>query len=172
MDLVNHVAHARAIDRYERGYFQKYIARLARESGEMSLRDPPGLDNKQYWTERVMNEQLSNFNQIVGVVAGTQLANHYLGHYKKYAGRLTDAQGRPVLLNNLLTPFEFETAVKAGVQNALDCGFGVEGIKALFECIEKMPQRPAWTAYFLPEKMKITRLKKDIEKMEKAFFSQ
>jgi hypothetical protein len=171
IDLMNNVAHAKAIDPIEKGYFQKYIIALAQEAGDKELRELPNLRNKKYWTDDLLNAQKSNFNQMVGMVVAIELSNHYLGHFKKYKTRLEDAQGKPVPINNLLTMEEWENALKAGARNALDTGLGVEGLKSLYDGISKMPQRPAWTAYFLPKDVKVDKVKKDLEKWEKKFFA-
>jgi hypothetical protein len=60
--------------------------------------------------------------------------------------------------------------MKAGIRNALDCGYGIEGVRALYDAIDKMQKRPDWTAYFLPRDAKVPKLKKDLEKAEAAFF--
>jgi hypothetical protein len=171
IDLMNQVAHAKAIDRIEKGYFQKYITLLAQETGEKEIKELPNLSDKRYWTEDMMNEQKSNFGQMVGMVVAVELSHHYLGHFKKYAKQLEDDKGKPVPINNLLTIGEWDEALKAGVHNALDAGLGVEGVKALYDAIDKMPQRPAWTIYFLPKEAKVSKLKKDLDKIEKDFFN-
>ncbi len=169
IDLVNYVAHAKAIDKIQKGYFEKYVLSLSQETGEKELHELPNLDDKRYWTFGMMNEQLSNFNQIVGEVVTIKLAHYYLGHYKKYADRLIDAKGKPVPINTLLTPAEWDEAVRYGVRNALDCGLGIDGVKALYDCIDKMPTRPPWTVYFLPANVKVNKLKKELDNIEKRF---
>ena len=171
VDLVNNVAHAKAIDKKQKGYFQKYVLSLALETGEKELKELPNLSDKQFWTEDMMNEQLSNFNQIVGVAVGVKLAQFYLGQYQKYDESLKDQNGKPVPINNLLTPQEWELCNKAGVRNALDAGYGIEGVKALYDCIDKMPKRPVWTSYFLPDNIKVSKLLRDMEKIQRDFFA-
>ncbi len=171
IDLMNNVAHAKAIDLIERGYFKKYLQSLAQESGEKELRELPNLSNPKYWSDKVLNEQKSNFNQMVGTAVAIKLADYYLGHYKKYAAKLEEAKGKPVPINELLEPGEWEEAVRAGVANALEAGLGIEGTKALFDAIDEMPQRPGWTLYFLPANAKVKAIKKEMEKLEKKAFS-
>ncbi len=173
LDLMNNVAHAKAIDKVEKGYFEKYVLQLATESAEKGLQDLPKVEDDRFWTEDVLNEQVSNFNQMVGTVAAIKISHFYLEHYKKYEAKIHPASGPEVPVNKLLTAAEWEASLEAGVANALDCGFGVDGIKALFECIDKMPKRPAWTAFFMPDDSKIAtaaKMKKTMEKMEKKFF--
>lgn len=170
IDLVNNVAHAKAIDAQEKGYFSQYVLSLARETGERELRELPRLADSRYWTREMMNAQLSNFNQIVGVLVGMKLANYYLGHYKKYESQLRDPQGHPVPINGFLTPAEWDEALKRGVVNALDCGLATDGVQALFESLARMSTRPAWTRCFLSENVKVGKLKKDLERIEKRYF--
>jgi hypothetical protein len=172
IDLVNNVAHAKAIDSVEKGYFDKYITRLAQETGQMELKELPNITNDKYWTEVVMNDQKSNLRQMVGTAVAIKLAHHYLGHVAKYADkRKEDAQGNRPPINTFLTPTEWEDAMRAGVRNALETGLGVEGIKALYDALDKMPKRPEWTAYFIPATAKVKPMKKEMEKIEKKFFS-
>ena len=171
LDLMNNLSHAKAINRVQPGYFQKYLTSLANESGEFSLEDLPGLKDPRFWSDDVMNEQKSDFNQMVGMVIAIELSHHYLGHFKKYAAKLDQAsETQPIPINNLLTPAEWEAALKAGARNALECGYGVDGLKALYDAIEAMPRRPAWTAYFLPSNVKVAKVKKDLDKAEKDYF--
>lgn len=171
LDLINHVAHAKAIDKIEPGYFEKYVLSLAEEQGETSLKEPPKISDKRFWTEDIMNEQLSNFNQMTGMLVAMNLSHFYLGDYKKYANKLDDENGKQAeILDNLLTSAEWEKSLKYGAAHALDCGFGVEGLKALYDCINKMPTRPAWTMYFLPAKANVAKVKTQLEKYEKDYF--
>ena len=170
IDLVNNVAHAKAIDKIQKGYFEKYVLSLSQETGEKELKELPNLSDQRFWSEDMLNAQLSFFNQIVGEVVAIKLAHHYLGHYKKYSARLTDAQGKTAPIANLLTPAEWDEAVKRGARNALECGLGVDGVKALYDCIGKMPKRPAWTAFFLPDKVKVSKLQRDLQRVEDRFF--
>jgi hypothetical protein len=169
IDLINNVSHAKAIDKIEPGYFQKYVVSLAQETGDISFAELPGISNKKYWSEDVLNEQKSNFNQMTGLLVAVELSHHYLGHFKKYESQL-EANGKTVPINNVLTSAEWEQAMRAGLINALECGYGIDGLKALYDSIDKMPRRPAWTAYFIPETMKVAELKKQLEKAEAAFF--
>lgn len=172
IDLINNVAHAKAIDKLQKGYFARYISSLAEETGETSLKELPELSDKRFWSDDMMNEQLSNFNQMVGMVVAIELSHHYLGHFKKYESKLADEKGRPIPINNFLTTAEWDESLNAGVDNALDGGFGIEGVKALYETIDKMPKRPQWAAYFLPPNAKFAKIKKDLEKKEKVFFGK
>ena len=170
VDLMNNVAHAKAINKVERGYFEKYLVSLAQETGEMSLRDLPRLSERRFWSEKMINEQLSNFNQMVGMVLAIELSHHYLGHYRKYADKLSDEKGKAVPINTLLSPAEWDESLKAGARNALECGLGVDGLKALYEAMDKMPLRPGWAIYFLPDAVRFDKVKRTLETYEKDYF--
>ncbi len=171
LDLINHVAHAKAIDKIEPGYFERYLLSLAQEKGETSLKELPRISDKRYWTDDIMNEQVSNFNQMTGMLVALNLSHFYLGHYKKYADKLDEENGKQaVAVNNLLTQSEWDASLKCGAAHALDCGFGIDGIKALYECFSKMPHRPDWTAYFLSDRANVGKVKSQLEKYEKDYF--
>jgi hypothetical protein len=169
IDLVNNVAHAKAIDAKEKGYFSRYIALLAQENGENALKPLPNDSNPAYWTDDMLNEQLSNFNSIVGVVVSVKLANHYLGQYDKYKDRIETEDHPPI--NNFLSEKEWNDAFQAGVRNALNAGCTVEGAIPFFEAFDKMKKRPSWAAYFLPENIKFKKLKKEMQQIQEKFFS-
>ena len=171
IDLVNNVAHAKAIDTKQKGYFAKYIEILSQETGETSLEPLPNDSNPAFWTEDMLNEQLSNFNSIVGMVVAIKLAHHYLGQHDKYKDRLADVNGHATPINNLLTAEEWEAAFAKGVRNALEAGCTIEGVIPFFEAFDKMKTRPAWAAYFLPDNVKFSRMKRQMEKIQNKFFA-
>jgi hypothetical protein len=169
IDLVNNVAHAKAIDQKEKGYFRRYVELLAQETGGKMLRPLPNDSNPKYWTDEMLNEQQSNFNSIVGIIVGITLAHHYLGQYDKYKDKLSDAAENPVSINDLLTPVEWEQAFKLGVRNALNSGCMTEGVIPFFEAFDQMKARPRWTVYFLPNNVKFARIKKEMERIQTRF---
>jgi hypothetical protein len=172
IDLVNNVAHAKAIDSLvQKGYFNEYIKILLSETGEKSLRPLPNDTNPKFWSEDILNDQQSNFNSIVGMIVAIKLAHHYLGHYEKYKDRLEDSEGRPIPINSMLTEKEWDEAFVAGVKNALDSGCMIEGIIPFFEAFDRMKVRPAWSAYFLPSFAKVPKMKKHMEKAQAKFFA-
>ena len=170
VQLVNNLSHAKAIDHIDKGVFQKYVAALAQETGEKPLKTLPEADNPNNWSFDVLNEQVSNFNQMVGALVAIDMAHHYLGHYEKYAGQIGHADKQAVPITTIVKPDEWHAAVLYGARNALECGLGVEGLKSFYECIEKMPTRPAWTAHFLGATTKVSKIKHDLEKLESDFF--
>jgi hypothetical protein len=168
VDLINHIAHAKAIDNIEPGYFEQYMSELARETASGTPPEAPSIVEDRYWTDDVMNEQASYFNQMMGMTMAINLSRHYLGQFNKYAGQMQP--GKMIPINNFLTSAEWDTGVRAGAVNSLNCALGTEGAKALFDAIGKMAHRPAWTAYIVPQKTDINRLNKRLAKYEVDFF--
>jgi hypothetical protein len=115
-----------------------------------------------------MNDQASYFNQMMGMTMAINLSRHYLGQFNKYAGQMQP--GKLVPINNFLTSNEWETGVRAGAVNSLNCALGTEGAKALFDAMGKMHPRPAWTAYIVPQHIDIKRLNKKLAQYEVDFF--
>jgi hypothetical protein len=172
IDLVNHVAHAKAIDKIEKGYFQKYIAQLMNESGEKELRPLPNDANPKFWTDDMLNEQQSNFNSIVGIVVGIKMAHHTLGHFDKYKDKLIEKEGaKPVPIEELITEKEWEDAYKEGLFISLNAGCFTEGVIPFYEAFDKMPTRPPWSIYFLPATAKFAKMKKDFIKFQDDYLA-
>jgi hypothetical protein len=172
IDLVNHVAHAKAIDKIQKGYFQKYINQLMTETGEKELQPLPDDSNPKFWTEDMLNEQQSNFNSIVGIVVGIKMAHHTLGHFDKYKDKLIEKDGvKPVPIEELITDKEWEDAYKEGLFTSLNAGCFTEGVIPFYEAFDKMPVRPPWAIYFLPPKAKFAKMKKDFVKFQDDYLA-
>jgi hypothetical protein len=170
IDIVNHISHAKAIDRVQPGFFDQYVRNLAQVCSGDTNAQPPNIVDPRYWTEDILNDQMSYFNQAVGIIEAINLAHHYLGHYAKYSAKLAEPDGRSIPINNYLTPAEWAAAVKAGVVDSLNCALTCEGAVAFFEAVDRMPRRPAWTAYFVPPQENIIALNKLLERYEQDFF--
>jgi len=169
LDLINNLAHAKAIGLKDKKYYQKYIDSLSTETGVKELAALPDIDNEAYWSDDVMNEQLSNFNSVAGIFVSVNFAHHYLGQFKKHEKEIMDDKGNSTPINKVLTAEEYEAAFAAGVHGALDAGILVEGLNAFFEAFEKMKTRPEWAIYFMPETVKVAKLKKIMAKIQYDF---
>lgn len=170
IDLINHIAHAKAIDRIQPGYFEQYVRNFAALSTSDAAAQPPSIVDPRYWTENVMNDQIGYFNQMISLVMAINLSHHYLGHCVKYSAKLAGASDKPVPINGLLTPDEWAVSVKAGTLNALNCALSTEGLRALFQAIEQMPHRPEWAAYVIPQDANIEGLNSLLARYEDDFF--
>ena len=169
IDLMNHIAHAKAIDRIQPGYFQQYIVNLSLAAEGDAPPEPPDIVGSRYWTADVMNEQAGYFNQMIGLTLALNLSHHYLGHYTKLSGQLL--AGKLVPINDLLAPAEWEASVKAATYNALDCALATEGPRALFEAIDKMPARPAWADFLVPPGADLKKLSNQLKDYESLYYT-
>jgi hypothetical protein len=170
IDLVNHLAHAKAIDRIQPGFFDQYMQNLARLAGDDFTVQPPSMVDARYWKDDVMNDQASYFNQMIGIMVAINFSHHYLGHFDKYAAKMAGLGNKTTPINELLTPSEWDVSVKAGATDALNCALATEGIRAVFDAIDKMPRRAAWTEAIVPKDVDLKKLNKQLSGYETLFF--
>jgi hypothetical protein len=172
IDLINHLCHARAIDKIQPGYFDQYVGILARACAADPAAPIPPIVEPRFWTEDILNDQSGYFNQLMGMMMAINMSHHYLGHYTKYAAQLTGASDKMQPINNYLTPAEWNVSVKAGALDGLNCALGTDGLRMMFEALDKMPTRPAWAAYIAPQNQNIDfkKLNKELVKFEDDFF--
>jgi hypothetical protein len=168
IDLINHIAHAKAIDRIQPGYFNQYVAQLAQERANVNPAPPPNLDDPRYWTDAVMQDQVSFFNQMISITLALNLSHVYLDHCDKYAAHIP--VGRLAPINNFIALPEWKASVKCATQNSLDCALATEGAEALFDCIDQMPRRPAWAGYIVPEGVNIKKLNQQLSQLEHDYY--
>jgi len=168
IDLMNHVAHAKASDKIQPGFFDAYVRNLSHMTAEPFA--APDMVDARFWTDDVLDDQISYFNQMVSMLMAINLSHHYLGHYHKYSTQLANAENKTVPINDLMSPAEWDVSVKAGMHNSLDCALAMEGVRALFDAIDQMPRRPAWTAYIVPKFADLKRLNTQLDHWEYDFF--
>jgi hypothetical protein len=170
IDLVNHLSHAKAIDRIQPGFFDQYVQNLARAAGDDFSVQLPGIVDPRFWKDDVLNDQTSYFNQMVGMMVAINLSHHYLGHFDKYARKMAGPGNKTIPINDFLSPAEWEVSVRAGATDALNCALSTDGVKTLFEAIDKFPRRPAWTEAILPKDTDVKKLNKELSQYETQFF--
>ena len=154
IDLINHLCHAKAADHVQPGFFDQYVKNLAAGTAAGATQAPNIVD-ACFWTDNVINDQMSYFNQMIGFITALNFTHHYLGHYTKYSAQMIGAGNKIAAINDLLTPAEWDVSVRAAAVNSLDCALATDGCRALFQAIDKMPTRPAWTAFVIPAKVDI-----------------
>lgn len=169
VDLVNHLAHAKAIDQIRRGYLARYVQML--ENAGDAIPPLPERDNPDFWTDNLLNEQLSNFNSIVGIVVGIQLAQHYLGLYEKYEHHFKNYETAALPLNALLAREEWEQSYRRGLASAMQAGCMTEGFLPVCEALDKMKKRPAWVACFFPDNIPFKAMRKDMARLQYKFLN-
>jgi hypothetical protein len=170
IDLVNRLCHAKAIDKVQAGYFDQYVANLARSSAANPAAAPPPIVEPRFWKADILNDQLSYFNQMMGMMMAINMSHHYLGHYDRYAAKLAGPGAKILPINNFLTPAEWEASVKAGALDALNCALSTEGLRVIFEALDKMPVRPAWADYIAPAGINLKQLNREMAQYEEDFF--
>jgi hypothetical protein len=170
IDLVNRLCHAKAINKVQPGYFDQYVANLARTAAANPAAPLPPIVDPRFWTEDILNDQLSYFNQMMGMMMAINMSHHYLGHYDRYAAKLTGPGDKILPINNLLTRAEWEESVFAGAKDALNCALSTEGLRVIFEALDKMPIRPAWADYIAPQGADLKKLNLGLAKYEEDFF--
>jgi hypothetical protein len=168
IDLLNHIAHAKVIDQIEPGYFAQYVSALAQESAHENPPAPANLEDPRFWTDAVMAEQTSLFNQMISMTLAMNLSHYYLDHYAKYAAQMPDGKLQPI--NNLIAADEWEASVRYATVNSLDCALATQGAKALFDFIDQMPRRPAWASYIVPPNVNIKKLNHELFRYEHDYF--
>lgn len=168
LDLINRLAHARALEESTEGCFSRYVQNLAPDGSSTELVGK-SLSPEQAWNFDTMNHQVSLFNQMAGALVAIEMAHHYLGHFRKHLAAGTDG-GIPGPFTERVSEKEWREAVLKGARNALDCGLGVDGFRALLTAVEKAPGRPKWTTYLVHPKADTSKLNRELEKLEKDFF--
>ena len=169
IDLVNHLSHAKAIDRIQPGFFDQYVQNLTRVAGDKFTVQPPSIVDARFWKDDVMNDQASFFNQMVGLMVAINMSHHYLGHFDKYAPKMAGPGNKTIPINELLTTAEWEASVKIGATDTLTCALRTEGAVALFDAIDKMPRRAAWTEVIAPKDTDLKQLNKELLDYQNEF---
>ena len=170
IDFINHVAHAKAIDESDRGFFLRYMTRIAQQGRSGATPEFAALTSPDERTFQIMNGQASHFNQMAGGLVAIDLAHHYLGHYSRHALEFASGSGVPTPVNSLITEQEWRDAVMRGANNALACGLGVEGLRSLFDSFGRMQSRPPWASYFIHPKANISKINSELGRLERDFF--
>jgi hypothetical protein len=180
VQLLNGFAHARALNNVAPGFLAQYLTvisgqeeitpLLCAQANDPRQLAPLGGTNEKLWNFDTMNCQITQFNQIAGALVAINLAHHYLGHYKKYSSQLIDAQNHIVPISTLVSAGEWRDALRKGAYNAMQCGLALDGLKAFMDGLGQMPTRPAWTLNFLPKDANISRIRKDLDNIQGAFF--
>jgi hypothetical protein len=170
IDLANHICHAKAIDKIKPGFFDQYVRELARACATNPAAPPAPIVQPAYWTVDILNDQMSYYNQMMGMMMAINMAHHYLGHYDKYAARLTGVGDKLQPINNFLTPVEWDSSVRAGTLDALNCALSTDGLRVLLDALDKMPTRPAWADFIAPEQTDLKKLNNELAGYEYDFF--
>ncbi len=169
VEAIQRLAHAHALNRVERGYFQRYLKSLDR-GGTGGSSVLPDRDRAEYWTLEVMNARMTAANAMLAVVASMHLCEISLGYFEKYRARLGSGEMAAVpSVTAFLTPEEWQEVVEAGVRVSLLAGWTFDAVAPLFEGFDRMKHRPSWTTAFLPPGARFSRVKKRLEEIQGEF---
>jgi hypothetical protein len=163
IDLLNHLCHAKAADKAEPGFFDRYLQ-------EVAAGKTPEITDSKFWTSEVLNHQASYFNQMAGMICALNYSHQYLGHCTKYANVICSPQGDVTSINNFLTQREWKESLRAAALNSLQCALSTEGIQVLFDAINRMPQRPDWTGFIMPQGIDVRSTNQQLSRWEEDFF--
>ncbi len=169
IDLANHLCHAQAIEKAQPGFFTNYVAKLAAAYGADPAAAPPPIVGEKFWTEDIMADQAGYFAGMTGMILAMNMAHHYEGHCRKYLPKISSDD--PRVYKDLLTKGEWDTAVKAGVVNALKLALPADGVKILFDAIQKFPTRPGWTCWIAPKSANFKRLGAKVASLQSDFYN-
>ncbi len=167
---LNQLAHARALEPATSGYFAQYTLALPKDAAQPWESVGRTLPAEHAWNFDVMNHQASLFNQMAGTLIAIQMAHHYLGHAKKLPAGATDGANPAPTIAERVSEKEWREAVLKGAKNALDCGLGTEGFRALLGAAGMSSSRATWSACIVHPKADLTKLSRELEKLEKDFF--
>lgn len=167
IDLMRRVAKARAYDAVEPGYFDRYLALLSATDPAKGVPTLPDESNKKFADPDLLNNQRTYFAQMVSMVVAIELSHQYLGQNTKYASKTAGE----LPIKSVMSRSDWQKSVEAAVENSLSAGYGPESVCAFYEALERMSQKPAWTAYFLPADEKVNKLTSKLAKLEKKFFN-
>jgi hypothetical protein len=166
VEWINRVAHAKAIDDVQPGYFAKYFASLTEAGRAMALKELPDGARPEYWSEKTLGQQRSLSQSLVGYVLATHLAYYLLDYYPGLAWKLRGYPGPPVWPHGQLAPEQWTNVFQTGAKLNLEAGLGLEGIGMIVTGLEPLAERPDWAACFFPSATELRRLKRDIKRLE------
>lgn len=152
--LLNYVSFVKAVQKVNKSYYNSSLEALGKLAPGQAIPPLNPIICPAKNQLDVSNEQMGYFNQMAGLLVSIDMVHHGMGYYEKYKDKLADK----VPLNSLLTPVEYQKAVVVAANKALECGLGVEGLRALMDLIDHVPTRPDWTTSILPRQAKPTKI--------------
>lgn len=165
VDLVNYMAHAKAVDEQKKGVLRGYVEHLAGRTSAVPV--PPAFPSpEKAWTSDTINSQMGFFNQIGAGLIAVEMACVQLGYSRKYAGQLAVAGAMPASLSQSLSPADWRMAVLTGATNAVLKGYFTPGLAAFYQALDDMKTKPSWLHYFVPPGVKLSKMASDLGWLE------
>ena len=166
VDLVNHVAHAKALDDDTRGFLKAYVAFLSTNGHGTPVPPPSFPDVQKAWSADTVNTQMGYFNQIGAGLMAVELACVKLGYHRKHVAPAGASTDKPTPLKASLTPREWQTALLTGATNAIMTGYNTPGLIAFYRALDQVKPKPAWADYFLPPNANVNKIARDLRLVE------
>lgn len=165
VDFVDHLAQAQAYDRVRHGYLKEYLAALEGWDGRGRPPPLPDHSDSRYQTLAVENAHRTSFNQVLGGLIGVALARLELGQVDAEVSIPAPATGGAGMSRR---PPEraWRRAFDAGIQNAVKCAYGVEGLSDFFFILDRLKNAGAWRDVFLPYGLRGRELARDAERIQ------
>jgi len=166
VDLINAIAHAKALDDDKRGFLKAYVVSLSTNGSGPSVPSPRFTDPQKAWSADMVNTQKGYFNQIGGGLMAIQLACVQLGYHRNHAPPQGTSAKKPVPLIASLTAAEWHRALLTGVTNAIMIGYNTPGLVAFYQTLDQVKPKPAWMDYFLPPDARISKIVRELKNVE------
>jgi hypothetical protein len=162
--LTDHLALAATRDQYTEGYLLRFLEACSADAngiGELPVWNPPGVAE-----DRIENEHVTAFNQLVANLVSIEMAHHYLGQHEAAAKRNRNTAGATLALPTVISEGDNRKAIREGVSAAVHCGYTTESLQRLIVELGRTTPRPGWSPWFFPPKVSPDTLLKELRKSQ------
>jgi len=165
--LTDRLALAASREEYTAGYLRRFL--------EGCVSDASGIGELPEWNppleagNRIDNEHVTAFNQLVANLVSIEMAHHFLGQHEAAAKRNRNPAGATLALPMVISESDSRKAIREGVAAAVHCGYTTESLQRLIVELGRTHPRPGWSPWFFPPKVSADALVKELRKsQEKA----
>lgn len=162
--LADRLALAITRDDYTPGYMHRFLEGCAADAngiGELPEWNLPGVAG-----DRIENERVTAFNQLVATLVSIEMAHHYLGQHEAAAKRNQGTAGVTRALSTVISEGDNRKAIREGVSAAVHCGYTTEALQRLVLELGRTQARPRWSPWFFPPKVSADTLVKELRKSQ------
>ena len=173
LEFTDRLSHAVARDEYTPGYLGSYLASCSTVGN--GIAELPPWPPSPASEGRIENEQRTAFNQLAGNWISIEFAHHYLGHHeahRKQARSVTDPGTPEAPMATTLSERNQRRAIRDGVAAAVHGGYTTEALQKVVTALGRLPERPAWSAWFFRPKSTAESLVDDLKKAQDKALSR
>lgn len=146
--LAERLSLAVARDGHRGGYLDEYVGLCAK--AENGIAELPAWNEAGVDADRLENEHITAFQEIVVTVVGADLFHHILDHYKKaHKQKHFDAT---TSIKPLLSERDVRRVFRDAIHTAHQCGYSADGALKLAASCYRSTTKPVWSAWFFPPK--------------------